>query len=146
MSDDLIDDGFYGPNPSSDRPQFLTVLCILTFIGSGLAIFSVFGSNMAQYTDLQPVWYTALMLLCSAGTAYGAWEMWNLKRRGLIIYTVAQSVSIVMPYILFYYLVPAFYGQLMGNALFLASIIPAGFIAMYWANAKHLNDGYSDLD
>lgn len=132
MSDEIIDSGASG---AGARPTFLTVLCILTFIGSGLGAIMQFVGDGAQY---MPMWYKLLIVALNAGTGYGAWMMWNLQRTGLMIYTVSQIAAILVPWIILYTVLPSGVANLMSNFLIIASLFPAAFLAMYWANAKHL--------
>jgi len=121
---------------TNQRPTFLTVLCILTFIGSGLGVlFSLLGvlgvgatgSFLSSYTGttvsassgmLKPI----LILLFSAASIYGALMMWNLKRIGFYIYVAAQI------------LIVAFGFTWVG--LFFSVL----FIFLYGLNLKHLQE------
>jgi hypothetical protein len=134
MSDQIIDEA--GAS-SGARPTFLTVLCILTWIGAGLGFVMTLLSDGTKYV---PVWYTGAVLACHAITAYGAYAMWNLKKSGLMIYTAGEGAAIILPYILIY-------GIFGGNGLvadmiaqmaMIGSVIMLAFIVMYWANAKYL--------
>jgi len=99
------------------RPVFLTVVCILTFIGSGLSFISsmVIGifhdlfirvmEEVAKTIDLpgmemisqaSPSFFIASAVLYLAALA-GAFEMWRLHKRGFHIYTVAQILSVMAP-------------------------------------------------
>ena len=114
------------------RPTFLTVLCILTFIGSGLGVLfnllGIFGLGaltgfLAKYGGadidsgiLNPI----LMLIFSAGSLYGAIMMWSLKKLGFYLYVAAQV------------LIVAFGWSIM------ALIFAALFIVLYGLNLKHL--------
>lgn len=118
---------------TNERPTFLTVLCILTFIGSGLGVlFSLLGifglgavnsfiSNYAGQaaTDagiLKPI----LILIFSAASLYGAIMMWSLKKMGFYLYVAAQI------------LIVAFGWSIM------ALIFALLFIILYGLNLKHL--------
>jgi len=88
------------------RPNLLTVLCILTFIGSGL------GWSALTY---------ALSLL-------GAWIMWNLRKPGFHLYTIAQIIQVMLPNI--YFGIPG---------IPWAGIILSGtFVVLYGLNLKHM--------
>lgn len=106
------------------RPELLKILCILTFIGSGLSLLS--NSIMFLTIDIIREYYQSgafdlltkdmdtdvLGLLLSANsmyfvfqaalfgiTIYGAYLMWYLKRVGFHIYTIAQILLLILPQI-----------------------------------------------
>jgi hypothetical protein len=118
---------------TNQRPTFLTVLCILTFIGSGLGVlFSLFGifgigasnSLISNYGGvaatesgmLKPV----LILVFSAVSLYGAIMMWGLKKLGFYLYVAAQILIVAFGF--------------SWIALFFAAL----FIVLYGLNLKHL--------
>jgi hypothetical protein len=102
------------------RSDLLTVLCILTFIGSGMSMmangilfltiepvkqlleqqstYSFLGSeiNMDFLLDISPVFFLlqSLTLLVSI---IGATQMWHLKKAGFHLYTVAQILLLILP-------------------------------------------------
>lgn len=141
------------------RPTFLTVLCILTFIGSGWGIISSLAFQeplMSEYAG----YYYWVMLLLNVGTLLGAIQMWQMKKMGLYIWTAAEVISVILMWVV----VKGFVAELTGAvetgdaevdrlvtsaanetvagamnfALILGSIFPAAFVVMYWLNAKHL--------
>ncbi len=92
---------------TNQRPTFLTVLCILTFIGSGLFgillnLFAIFGigalnSFMSSYggTGVETsILNSVLILVFSAASIYGAILMWQLKKMGFYIYVAAQVLIV----------------------------------------------------
>ncbi len=106
------------------RPELLKILCILTFIGSGLSLVS--NSIMFLTIDTVREYYengmfdflaedmdlVVLELLFSIESSYfvyqallfgsiiyGAYLMWNLKKLGFHIYTIAQIVLLILPQI-----------------------------------------------
>ena len=94
--------------PESKRPGFLTVLCVLTFIGSSLGIlFSLFGAigvgaleGMASRFAGASVQSSGsgmliAMALFSALCLTGAIFMWNLKKMGFFLYVIAQALIVV---------------------------------------------------
>jgi hypothetical protein len=135
---------------SPKRPTLLSVVCILTFIGSALMlamylIIPAFADavvdalkNSPDYQDieatktlfqiLQAGWgyYSCLVLLviCSA---IGAVLMWKLKRLGFYIYALANLLALFIP-TLFFGFPPAVIGM----------IITAGFIVLYAIHLKFL--------
>ena len=103
------------------RPELLKILCILTFIGSGLSLIS--NSIMFLTIDIIKAYYengdfdfisenmdlSALELLISVNPSYfilqalifgisiyGAYLMWNLKKAGFHVYTVSQLILIII--------------------------------------------------
>lgn len=106
-------------NATPTRPQLLTILCILTFIGSGLSTFSylVFSAYHSEMLDLMGIYYADMpelnyfinaprtffvfSFIFSATTLAGAILMWNLRKTGFHVYTVSQLISLALPYIYF---------------------------------------------
>lgn len=131
------------------RPTFLTVLCILTFIGSGLGILSGllmliavsmadtlasipgFG-NAIEAASMGGPTYTIITLILSITSLYGAISMWGLKKIGFFLYLIAQILMLIVPFI--------FLPSIIAMAGFIVSIIfTVGFIIMYAVNLKHLS-------
>jgi len=92
------------------RPGFLTVLCILTFIGSGFGtLFKLLatigmGAVMESIPGLGDVMaigtgYLMAGTLLTGGFLLGAIQMWRLKKVGFFIYAGAMVISIVLPLI-----------------------------------------------
>lgn len=132
MSEQVLDSNGGG---SGTRPTFLTVLCILTFIGSGWGMIGNFIGDNAQYV---PMWYKLTLLACNAATAFGAFQMWNLKKTGLFIYTAGEVLAIIMPFALVYAILPASIANFFGQIIIIMALFPIAFLIMYWINAKHL--------
>ncbi len=118
------------------RPVFLSVLCILTFIGSGLgllaflllivgagAIMSYLGS-FGGALGTGSMGYLIISLVLSLASLFGAIQMWKLKKMGFFIYTGAAIIGIILP--LFFGLVFSTFG----------TIITVAFIVMYFLNIK----------
>jgi hypothetical protein len=99
------------------RTMLLTVLCILTFIGSGLNVISglAIGTFFDQFvkvaadlaetyklpgmemiTEGTPGFFFISALLYS-GSVAGALMMWRLLRTGFHIYTISQILLIIAP-------------------------------------------------
>jgi len=133
MSEQILDNS--GNVTVVARPTFLTVLCILTFIGSA---WGIIGNFVGANSQIIPMWYKLALVACNAATAYGAWQMWNLKKQGLMLYTVGEVLAVIFPLILVYAILPPNWASLMGSFVLLMAIFPVAFIIMYWANAKHL--------
>jgi len=106
-------------NPSQKEPfkrsDLLTVLCVLTFIGSGLASFSnlfIFLSyeDMLTIVDEYEVEIPGFDMMMSGGRRFfitgfilytfswvGALQMWKLRKIGFHLYTGAQLFILILP-------------------------------------------------
>lgn len=95
------------------RPDFLSALCLLTFIGSSVTFVGYFLASLffekvsgliIKYSSwhstaaISPVYFTALMAL-SALSLTGAIRMWKLHRDGFYLYSFAQVVLVFLPVI-----------------------------------------------
>ncbi len=101
------------------RPQLLSILCILTFIGSGLGIagflmvtlnyeatmeaLKVLYADMpeAQFLLEAPREFFLISMLLSAFSLVGALLMWQLRKTGFHFYTSAQIINLALPLIYF---------------------------------------------
>ena len=143
----------HNPEPGTEinpkRPVLLTILCILTFIGSGLnfvssflitVFFNTFQSvageiskafnlpAMDMILNARPDYFlvSSLIYACSA---FGALEMWKLHKRGFHLYTVSQLLLIMMPMYFFQLPAPS-----------LPDLLFSGiFIILYSVNLKYLS-------
>lgn len=89
---------------SAKRPSFLTVLCILTFIGSGLGvlggILGLIGSSALGMFAPQGTMVVQIIGLAAAGLClFGAIQMWGLKKQGFMLYLAGAVLGIVGPII-----------------------------------------------
>ncbi len=100
------------------RTDLLTVLCVLTFIGSGLAAFSnlfIFLSfeEMLTIVDEYEVEIPGFDMMMSGGRRFfitgfilytfswvGALQMWKQRKIGFHLYTGAQIFILVLPVIM----------------------------------------------
>ncbi len=107
------------PDSKPKRPQLLTILCILTFIGSGLGVFGFFMvavnyentmeimhnvyANMPEAAFLlnAPRDFFLISFVLSATSVLGAIMMWNLRKIGFHLYTSSQLIYLVVPFIYF---------------------------------------------
>ncbi len=118
---------------TNQRPVFLTVLCILTFIGSGLALlFTLIGLIAAEAIESMmssfpmPTGASAgplksiILLILFGASLYGAILMWQLKRIGFYLYTIAQVIILILGFGI------------------LSLIFTAAFIIMYGVNLKYM--------
>lgn len=94
---DILDSTVEG---TGKRPQFLTVLCILTFIGSGLGVLGglmgLLGSSALGMFAPQGIWLVQLITLAAAGLClFGAFKMWGLFKQGFMLYVAGAALSII---------------------------------------------------
>ncbi len=84
------------------RPTFLTVLCILTFIGSGLGVLGgllglIGSSALAMFA---PVGNSMLITILTLGSSvlclFGAIKMWGLSKQGFMLYLAGSSLAIIL--------------------------------------------------
>jgi flagellar biogenesis protein FliO len=141
-----------------ERPTFLTVLCILSFIGVGIVVISSLvgllagkaGSmimeaaesveGMQDIPEMEPVsnavryasTLSAINLICALIVLVGVIMMWNLKKLGYYIYVPAEIAPVIFGFILI--------GGGMFGGLFaaLSAIFPILFIILYGLNVKHM--------
>ena len=128
------------------RPALLTVLCILSFIGSGLSVLvwlllAVGIGSFLGFLDSIPGFSEAmtgsgaglgvglmiLNLVLNAGTLTGAILMWQLKKLGFWIYSGAFVLQFIVPIIF-----------MSGKFGIFGFIIMALFITLYALNLKHM--------
>jgi hypothetical protein len=95
----------------TERPVFLTVLLILTFIGSGLGLlFGIIGlftaGSASSFMSSIPGMPTATLttgmmitsIILSAASLAGAILMWQLKQIGFYLYTLAQIIALIVTF------------------------------------------------
>jgi len=99
------------------RSQLLTILCILTFLGSGLNVFSslfialffrsfqVIAQEISEQFNLPgmeilvnatPGFFLVSGLLY-IGSVTGAVLMWRMRKTGFHVYTIAQILLLIAP-------------------------------------------------
>lgn len=127
---------------AAKRPTFLTVLCILSFIFSGLAILgyitaiglagaaSAAMSNMASDTmgtytgpSAGMIWaYIVVGFLTTLVGLFGVIKMWKLQKVGFYIYTACVVIGIIM--------------GIVYSGFGVMSILPLVFVVLYGMNLK----------
>jgi hypothetical protein len=143
---------------TAKRPSFLTVLCILTYVGVGLSvILSIVGfmatqaltsmadtmgtmsgvEEMPGMTDaMNAIKYAnvtlAISILGAVLCLVGAILMWKQKKNGFYIYVIGQVAPLVTSAVLLGG------SAFSGMALFMGAIFPIAFIVMYGLNLKHM--------
>lgn len=145
---------------AAKRPTFLTVLCILTFVGAGISLimnimsyftYSAMASSSDMLSDLgaQGEQVGAAMSMLGLDPAKmatsaiivailnvvilaGALMMWKQKKVGFYIYVVGELVQAVIPVIVI--------GGLAGGmSVVLMGIVAIVFIILYGLNLKHMS-------
>lgn len=104
------------------RPQLLSVLCILSFIGSGLAAVSSFFTYLFYDVVVEAIAtgefdeeLLALDFFATISKEYfilhgmlmvvsftGVWQMWNLRRSGFHLYALSQILVLIVSSIYLY--------------------------------------------
>lgn len=138
--------------PQKKRPVMLTVLPILTFIGSGLSFLTYLSFStgvlsrlismmeMMNYPEYiletyqqmvsVPGWKFLIIALLFAASVTGAALMMGLKKIGFHIYVVAQILLLFLP------------GLLMRGTFsvgFMGIVFTSLFIILYGINYKYMN-------
>jgi len=138
------------PQENKKRPDLLSILCILTFIGSGIGAFSNLITALSYNTIVEivengelPSMYDMMtdniVLILSGGPYYfmlsfiffgtsllGAIYMWKLKRIGFHFYTISQILILILPALF-----------LQGKGISLYSFFFTGlFIGLYAINLR----------
>lgn len=129
---------------NTDLPQFLKVLCILTFIGSGLGLllgillivaFPIFQNlNVFKGFEALYIMLGIYTIVVNLGTLFGALLMWRKKVNGFYVYVFSQLLNIASPLVI--YLIY----DIKTEQNIVSYIFPLIFIAMYAANLKYLKD------
>lgn len=132
---------------SQKRTTFLTVLCILTWVGSGLSLLyygimyfsmalivqNVTGEN--KYSNWMGLNLIA-GLIAPVLTILGAVFMWRLRKWGFIMYVTGEMGMVVMSFLQYILLYRIMNEGLLWPAF--TSLIPIGFTIMYALNLKHM--------
>lgn len=105
-------------NNQPKRPQLLTVLAILSFIGSGLSLLSylvisfyydaILAVIETELKEVYPALYADFIReagrtffivgsLAYAGSLFGVYKMRNLMKEGLHYYAVSQFIILLLP-------------------------------------------------
>ncbi len=104
------------PTEITTRPLMLKVLCILTFIGSGMNIFSylflmgsddemkeLLASTYSAFPEMKQILeagfnYFMANMVFSLFSLWGALRMWHMKKTGFHIYSAAQVFLFLIPH------------------------------------------------
>lgn len=139
-------------NAQKKRPQLLTVIAILSFIGSGLSFLSYFVISFSydsilqvvenELSDLYPEMFAdfireagrvffMLGAIAYAVSLYGVYKMWNLQKDGLHYYAVSQLVILLLPLVFVSRQLSVLPGLL----------LTVLFILLYYRSFKMMEDG-----
>lgn len=140
-------------NAAPKRPTFLTVLCILSFIGAGVSIVLLLlatvlagaataGTTMVDTSNMSAegqaamdaaqgaignVWlYLGLAIAMVVVSLVGVIKMWKLQKSGYYMYVGAAVAGIIVD-------IAVGAGFTVGGLIF-----PVAFIVMYGLNLKHM--------
>ena len=129
---------------TNQRPTFLTVLCILSFIAAGISILALLlgtvvagaaqsvvneAENAGAEVDsaMGSIWGLIIVsTLLVVASLVGVIKMWKLQKQGFYIYAGASVVNIIA-------------GAMMGGFSAIGVVVAVAFIAMYGANLKHMS-------
>jgi hypothetical protein len=163
LTDDILDNN---PQQEKQRPVFLLVLCILSFIGAGLgllgALMNVFTMGQAEeaFTQMNNLvgdssssfgvnfedsykWTKISNYLNLVGNALclaGALFMFKLRKLGFYIYVPGQILPIVGSFLAVNSLLGGgMFAGLGMIAIVFGSLFSLAFIIMYGLNLKHMN-------
>lgn len=132
------------------RPQLLSILCVLTFLSTGLGIFTsiltpMISDYLVEFITSMPGYEQNLteegMVMLKAGWGYylvslvlislslfGAIKMWKLKRIGFHLYTIANLLLFCLPSIF-----------LSMDFNLIGLVLPGLFIGLYAIHLKYMN-------
>ena len=132
--------------PPIKRPDLLTILCVLTFIGSGLALFSnlfiyLAYDEMLVMIEEYEIDIPGFDMMMSGGkrffiagfilysfSLFGALQMWKLKKLGFHLYTGAQIFILLLPVVM----IPTYQFSIF------SLLITAIFVIGYGVNLKYM--------
>lgn len=145
MSEEIID--VDDPNKNGERPTFLTVLCILSFIGSGLGILGELMGNIVKSSHAGGSMLTSLSFISTILCLFGAILMWQLKKIGFTLYVIGSSIYVANTIFLavlystisssLYTEGPLSFFYYWGSVIF-GILITVAFVIMYASNRKSL--------
>ena len=160
--DSLLDNE--GKKPyEGKRPVFVQVLCILTFVGAGLAIVtavisilvmgqmqdtmnsmndSLGGLELDTGLDNMYRWSKIAQFLNLFGSVLclvGALFMWRLRKFGYFIYVFGQALPLFGTFMTYNSMNFGVFGGFGFISMFIGALFPIAFIIMYGLNLKHMH-------
>lgn len=159
MTDILDETDEFVDRREGKRPVFITVLCILTWVGCGLGLisglfqlwsYSIASSAINAFqqangtgrTGVNFIFWTSIATLVgSLLCAIAAMFMFKQKKIGFFIYIVGQAIPIIAG---FYSALAVTNGIGIGQSFTIVMtaagmIFPIAFIIMYGVNLKYMN-------
>lgn len=160
MENNTID--FEEQNGATERPKFLTVLCILTFVGSGLTIISslmsltvftpakLYATMEANAVKLKSTippfaeyvewtnYSNIVSILCGVLGLVGGILMFKQLKSGFYLYALSWVAAIVMQVVAFEHVSDSFTRNLFPIIVALNILFMAAFVIMYGVNLKHM--------
>jgi len=146
------------------RPDFLTVLCILSFVGIGIVVFSsiinfLWNLNFASNSIFRGYEFNTVVnepnmiylfhmkkillivkLISALVCLGGVLLMWNLKKIGYFIYTIGEISPTIVFTILFWNTTNnPFSSFIYWINSFVMAIAAVAFIIMYSSQLKHMS-------
>lgn len=144
------------------RPQFLTILCILSYIGVGFGVVgSIVGwwsmramssmmdvaggmegmEEMGAFPGMEEAMAqlkyinitTSVNIIASLICLVGVLQMWKLKKMGFYIYVVGEVVPFIVSAVL---MGGTAFGAM---AVVMGAVVPGVFIGLYTMNLKHMS-------
>lgn len=125
MSEEVVDSS--ADAGTGERPVFLTVLCILTFIGSGLTGLQ----SLIELINFHFIWFALNSVLSVAASAlclYGAIQMWGLNKSGFTDYVAGAAISVLAS------IIALAYPNSSIVTMAITIVINVAFVLMYKAN------------
>lgn len=126
------------------RSMFLTVLCVLTWVGSGLLMIYHFYSYLMLAKAVKILsgisedktlnWVLLLHLvgmIAALFTIAGAIVMWRLKKIGFVVYAVGQLAPVLLSFYMGIYFTERTGSSEVLFSMVLPNVIPIGFLIMY---------------
>ena len=128
------------PQSNKRRPTFVTVLCILGFIGIAFSLIGVLALRFVQdIPELEvfgvlPPWYSIFSLAIDIFYLASLIYIWKMKKVGLIALTGIFAVDIVVALLD----VPSL---VFGEALitFIICAVVIGFVGLFWTQYRKMS-------
>ena len=152
-----------GDEQPQQRPVFLTVLCILTWVGSGIGflggLVGFFTNQAENYKEIintpgaedimgtmasyeEYLFWTNLSngigILVAALCIFGAVFMYQLKKNGFYIYLGGCVLSTAISFLAMSHLMPSGLAWVGYITVILSTLVSVAFIIMYGVNLKHM--------
>lgn len=134
-------------NGKPKRPDLLTLLCILSFIGSGLAalsnlIVTISWDNIGEIVAASGITVPGIEQMLATSRNFftissmlyfislvGVIKMWKLKKTGFHIYTISQILLLILP---------SFYISELGFPT-IPVLVTTMFVLLYASNLKYMS-------